>query len=56
MRYDQNLIKLGLEERDDSFCIFIFYGNKKKFRVLEEWAELVASQLTQINTIAMKIN
>ena len=33
--------------REDSFCIFIFYESSLKSRVLEEWAELVASQLTQ---------
>jgi hypothetical protein len=37
----------GLKVRDDSFCIFIFYGKQLKSRVLKEWAELVASQLTQ---------
>ena len=39
--------------REDSFCIFIFYESSKS-RFLEEWAELVASQLTQISTYAIK--
>ena len=37
---------LGLEMRDDSFCVFIFYESSK-VSGLEERAELVASQLTQ---------
>jgi hypothetical protein len=41
--------------RDDSFCIFIFYGKQVKISVLEGWAELVASQLTQMTTNANKI-
>ena len=39
---------------DDSFCIFIFYRKQNKISVFEEWAELVASQLTQISTYAIK--
>jgi hypothetical protein len=41
--------------RDDSFCIFIFYGKQVKISGLEEWAELVASQLTQITINAIEI-
>ena len=33
---------------DDSFCIFLVYMKAVKSRVLEERAELVASQLTQM--------
>jgi hypothetical protein len=47
--------KLGLKVRDDSFCIFIFYGKQVKSRVLKEWAELVASQLTQLTKDANRI-
>ena len=35
--------------REDSFCIFIFMKAVKSL-VLKEWAELVASQLTQLST------
>jgi hypothetical protein len=40
--------KLGLEVRDDSFFILIYYKKQLKSQVLKEWAELVASQLTQL--------
>jgi hypothetical protein len=41
--------------RDDSFCIFIFYGKQVKSQFWKEWAELVANQLTQITKDAIKI-
>ena len=40
--------------KDDSFCIFIFFRKQVKSQFLGEWAELVASQLTQISTYAIK--
>ena len=40
--------------REDSFCIFIFMKAVKSL-VLKEWAELVASQLTQLSTFFLKI-
>ena len=47
--------KLGLEVRDDSFYIFYILWKQVKYRVLKEWAELVASQLTQLTKDAIKI-
>ena len=41
--------------RDDYFCIFIGFMKAGKISGLKEWAELVASQLTQITTNAIKI-
>ena len=41
--------------KDDYFCIFIGFMKAGKISGLKEWAELVASQLTQITTIANKI-
>ena len=41
--------------REDSFCIFLYFYESSKISVFEEWAELVASQLTQISTYANKI-
>ena len=41
--------------RDDSFCIFMFYGKQVKISVLEGVAELVANQLTQLTKDAIKI-
>ena len=46
--------KLGLEVRNDSFCIFIFYRKQVKSQVLKEWAELVANQLTQLTKMQSK--
>ena len=37
-----------------SFRIFMFYGKQVKSQFLKEWAELVASQLTQINYLCDK--
>ena len=42
--------------RDDYFCIFIGFMKGGKISGLKEWAELVASQLTQMSTNANKIN
>ena len=40
--------------RDDYFCIFIGFIKASKISGLKERAELVASKLTQITTIAIK--
>ena len=40
--------------RDYYFCIFLVFLESSKISVLKEWAELVASQLTQISTYAIK--
>ena len=45
---------IGLGMRDDYFCIFIGFMKAGKISGLKEWAELVASQLTQITTNAIK--
>ena len=42
--------------RDDYFCIFIGFIKAGKISGLKEWAELVASQLTQITTMQLKEN
>ena len=39
--------------KDVSFCIFMFYESSK-ISVLKKWAGLVASQLSQISTYAIK--
>ena len=39
---------------DDSFCIFLCFMKAVNISVLKEWAELVASQLTQVSTYAIK--
>ena len=39
---------IGLGMRDDYFCIFIGFMKAGKISGLKEWAELVASQLTQV--------
>ena len=33
---------------EDSFCIFLVFYKSSKISGLKEWAELVASQLTQV--------
>ena len=40
---------------EDSFCIFLVFMKAVNIRFLKEWAELVASQLTQLSTFAIKI-
>ena len=41
--------------KEDSFYVFIIFMKASKISGLKEWAELVASQLTQITTNANKI-
>ena len=48
------MVLLGLKVRDDYFFIFIGFMKASKISGLKEWAELVASQLTQITTNTIK--
>ena len=38
----------------DLFFVFLYFFESSKISVLKEWAELVASQLTQVSTYAIK--
>ena len=54
VRYER-LLLLGLRVEEDSFLCFYSFMKASKISGLKEWAELVASQLTQITTNANKI-
>jgi hypothetical protein len=41
--------------RDDSFCVFIFYEKHVKISGIGRMGGLVANQLTQLTTNAIKI-